>query len=198
MGIEGIAAVKELAIEAVVKTAESGIESVKETTETAIDAVKDAELNEVTDTLSETVEIKLNDALWEKEGDKPKAINNKLEGNRREIEELSELQEKYPESEGYKILRERDLLDKNGNAVKKPETDKNGKEIKSGRRLDFVVLKDGKPIKCIEVTSETADKTLQMEKEKYIRENGGVYIKDYDDNLIRIPDDVTTEIKRRK
>ena len=46
------------------------------------------------------------------------------------------------------------------------------------RRLDFVVVEDGKVKGVYEVTSPTADKTAQMVKEADIRRNGGTHVKE--------------------
>lgn len=117
-------------------------------------------------------------------------IENKAEGCRREKEVENELKEKYPENKGYKIESETYLRNKDGNIVK---DDKTGE----ARRIDFVVLKDGKVVDSVEVTSKTADKTEQSAKEDRIRENGGNYIKDSNGDLIEIPKDVHTRIERR-
>ena len=47
------------------------------------------------------------------------------------------------------------------------------------RRLDFVVVEDGKVKGVYEVTSPTADKTAQLEKEMNIRgkAEGGAHVK---------------------
>lgn len=118
------------------------------------------------------------------------AAKNKQEGCRRENEVKDELEKKYPESEGYQVLRERELCDKEGNPV---IDEKTGQK----RRVDFVVVKDGKAVDMIEVTSKTADKKKQSEKEERIRDNGGNYVKDSDGNLYRIPDNVKTRVERR-
>lgn len=117
-------------------------------------------------------------------------ILNKEEGRRREIEASSDLNQKYPEDKGYKVAPETYLRDENGKIVKDPVTGE-------GRRIDFVVTKDGKIVDSVEVTSKTADKTEQSAKEERIRANGGNYIKDSDGNLIRMSDDVHTRIERR-
>lgn len=122
--------------------------------------------------------------------EKGKPIQNKLDGLEREHEVEKELEEQYPPEEGYSIISEAYLRDENGNIVKDPETGQ-------ARRIDFVVVKDGKVVDSVEVTSKTADKSEQTAKENRIRENGGNYIKDNDGNLIRIPDNVTTRIERR-
>ena len=122
--------------------------------------------------------------------EKAEPIQNKIDGLRRENEVESELKEKYPEKDGYNIQSEAYLRDKDGKIVQDPVTGE-------ARRIDFVVVKDGKVVDSVEVTSKTADKTGQMEKENRIRENGGNYIRDNDWNLVRIPDSVQTRIERR-
>ncbi len=140
-------------------------------------------------------EVKANDSsktpeTKDDEIEKKEPIKNKVEGLRREKEVEEELREKYPEEEGYSIESETYLRDKDGKIVKDPETGE-------ARRIDFVVVKDGKVVDSIEVTSKTADKTDQMAKENRIKENGGNYIKDSDGNLVEIPKDVNTRIDRR-
>ena len=145
--------------------------------------IKNSEQNGISGSQSEIEEI-------EKEVEEKSIIQNKEDGLRREKEVLGELQEQYPEEEGYKIESEVYLRDENGNIVKDPITGE-------ARRIDFVVVKDGEAVESIEVTSKTADKTEQSAKETRIRENGGNYIKDTKGNLINIPDTVQTKIERR-
>lgn len=123
--------------------------------------------------------------------EKGKPIQNKIDGLQREADVRKDLENQYPSCEGNDIISEAYLRDENGNIVKDAETGK-------ARRIDFVVVKDGKVIDSIEVTSETANKTDQIAKETRIRDNGGNYIKDNDGKLIRIPNDVNTRIERRK
>lgn len=118
-------------------------------------------------------------------------VKNKRDGCERENKVEEELRNKYPESEGYQIVKEAYLRDENGNYVIDPETGKR-------RRIDFVVVKDGKVVESIEVTSMTAPKEEQMAKEKRIREQGGNYIYDNDDNLVEFPPEVETHIERRE
>ena len=117
-------------------------------------------------------------------------IQNKLDGLAREKEVAQELREQYPPEEGYKIIPEAYLRDKDGNIVRDPVTGE-------ARRIDFVVEKDGKIVDSVEVTSKTADKTDQMAKENRIRENGGNYVRNSDGELVKIPSDVHTRIERR-
>lgn len=117
-------------------------------------------------------------------------VDNKINGTRRETEVEVELKEKYPSSEGYQIKKEALLRDSSGKKVVDPSTG-------TGRRIDFVVNKNGKIVDSIEVTSQTADKTLQMAHEVNVRANGGNYIKFKDGSLLEIPKDLITRIIRR-
>ena len=117
-------------------------------------------------------------------------IQNKLDGLAREKEVAQELREQYPPEEGYRIIPEAYLRDKDGNIVRDPVTGE-------ARRIDFVVEKDGKIVDSVEVTSKTADKTDQIAKENRIRENGGNYVRNSDGELVKIPSDVHTRIERR-
>ena len=116
-------------------------------------------------------------------------VKNKRDGCERENQVEEELKEEYPESEGYQIVKEAYLRDEDGNFVVDPVTG-------TRRRIDFVVVKDGKVVKSVEVTSMTAPKDEQMAKEQRIREQGGNYI-DNNGELVEFPDDVQTEIERR-
>jgi hypothetical protein len=118
------------------------------------------------------------------------AIKNKMDGLAREKEVFEELNSKYPPEKGYQIVSEVYLRDKDGNIVKDTVTGE-------ARRVDFMVVKDGKVIDSIEVTSKTADKSEQLAKEERIRDNGGNYIRDNNGNLVEIPSTVHTHIERR-
>ena len=119
-----------------------------------------------------------------------KPIQNKIDGLAREKEVSEELEEEYPPEEGYEIVSEAYLRDKDGKIVRDPETGE-------ARRIDFVIIKDGKVVDSVEITSKTADKTSQSAKESRIREAGGNYIKDSNGNLVKIPASVQTRIERR-
>ncbi len=112
---------------------------------------------------------------------------NKIEGCAREEKVMDQLKNQYPESQGYSIIREAYLRDKNGNIVIDKETGQ-------ARRIDFCVCKNGVVVKSIEVTSQTADKTKQLAKESRIKEQGGVYIRDANGNMVNHK--VQTEVKR--
>lgn len=118
------------------------------------------------------------------------AIKNKMDGLAREKEVAEELETKYLPEKGYQIVSEAYLRDKDGNIVKDTVTGE-------ARRVDFMVVKDGKVIDSIEVTSKTADKSEQSAKEERIRDNGGNYIRDNNGNLVEIPSTVHTHIERR-
>lgn len=131
--------------------------------------------------------------IWEKLGNeliKNELIKNKDDGLAREKEVAGELEKKYPPEKGNQIVPEAYLRDKDGNIVKDPVTGE-------ARRIDFVVVKDGKVVDSVEVTSKTADKTEQSAKEERIRGAGGNYIRDKDGNLVQIPSTVHTRIERR-
>lgn len=115
---------------------------------------------------------------------------NRENGDKREAEVQKELEEQYPADEDYTIESEVYLRDKDGNIIRDPETGE-------ARRIDFVVIKDGKVVDSVEVTSQTADKTQQSAKEQRIRDTGGNYIKDSNGNLVEIPNSVQTRIERR-
>lgn len=117
-------------------------------------------------------------------------VLNKMLGLSRETQEYERLKRMYPPSKGYKIYREQYLRDQYGNIVRDPITGE-------ARRIDFVVVKDGKVIKTIEVTSKTAPKESQLAKEARIKNMGGIYIRDEETGeLIQIPSNVKTEIRR--
>jgi hypothetical protein len=118
------------------------------------------------------------------------AIKNKMDGLAREKEVFEELNSKYPPEKGYQIVSEVYLRDKDGNIVKDTVTGE-------ARRVDFIVVKNGKVVDSIEVTSKTANKTEQSAKEERIRDNGGNYIRDNNGNLVEIPSTVHTRIERR-
>ena len=88
---------------------------------------------------------------------------NKKAGDAREVVRKTELQAQHPDS---KVHTQRYIRDKDGKIVKDPVTGE-------GRKLDFVVEKDGKGHYVEETTSKTARKKEQTAKENRIREAGG-------------------------
>lgn len=119
------------------------------------------------------------------------AKENKENGIDRENKFNMLLSFRYLKAFGYEVMSERVLRDKNGNVVKDSQTN-------TARRIDFIVAKNGTIIKSFEVTSKTAPKNEQMAKEYRIRDNGGNYIKDNNGNMLRIPNNVQTDIVRMK
>jgi RHS repeat-associated protein len=94
-------------------------------------------------------------------------LDNKREGDRRENEVFNDLKSQYP---CCQILKQRRLRDSNGRTVIDPVTG-------SYRILDFVVVCNGRVVEIIEVTSPTAPKKKQRQKESRIRKGGGKYVK---------------------
>ena len=116
---------------------------------------------------------------------------NRISGAAREEAVDSELAREYRLEDGYHIERVCFLRDETGKIVVDPGTGES-------RRVDFGVIKDGEVVKSIEVTSETADKTAQLEKEERIRDIGGNYVEDRrTGDLARYTPDVKTEVVRR-
>ena len=95
-------------------------------------------------------------------------IPNKVNGDAREAIALEHLKKQHPNAT---ILKERYIRDASGKRVRDA--------FESRRRLDFVVIGDGKVKGIYEVTSPTADKTAQLEKEMNIRRKskGGAHVK---------------------
>ena len=57
------------------------------------------------------------------------------------------------------------------------------------------MVKDGKVVDMVEVTSETAPKRNQLQMEYRIRSVGGNYVQ-YEGRIYRIPDNVETRVRR--
>ena len=68
----------------------------------------------------------------------------------------------------------------------------------SARRLDHVVIENGRVRYIVETTSKTADKTAQLVKELNIRAAGGNYIRDRITGLLIDVREVATRITRRQ
>lgn len=115
---------------------------------------------------------------------------NRESGAMREEYALKDLQDEFSAEEGYKIEREQCLRNEKGESVKDPETGE-------ARRIDFIVTKDEKVVKSIEVTSESAPKAAQLAKEDRIRDVGGNFIKDRNTGqLVEMASNVRTEVRR--
>ncbi|GAB2864388.1 hypothetical protein GCM10027277_36420 [Pseudoduganella ginsengisoli] len=77
-----------------------------------------------------------------------------------------------------------------------------GKIVKDGltgeaRRIDHVVIKDGKAVKAVETTSMGASKKAQAAKEDRIRSQGGTFIRDRETKRLVDFENVPTELVRR-
>ncbi len=93
-------------------------------------------------------------------------IPNKVAGTAREAKVGSRLEATFGKQN---VLKERYLRDATGKIVKGPDG--------TARRVDFVVKRSDGSWQPIEVTSKTADKTLQLIKEQEIREAGGMFVR---------------------
>lgn len=132
------------------------------------------------------------------DGEKSQVEKNREDGRNREKDVEKELQDSYPESEGYSIQSEMYLRDADGNRVKDPETGETRRIDFVVIKIDFVVIEDGKVVDMIEVTSMTAPKDAQIAKEERIRDAGGNYVQCRETGkLFEIPRDLETKIERR-
>lgn len=95
-------------------------------------------------------------------------IQNKIDGDAREAIAHERLKAEHPDA---KIFQERYLRDSTGKSVKDDITGER-------RRVDFVVVEDGKVTRVVEVTSTSADKVSQFAKEQRIRAAGGTYVRE--------------------
>ena len=98
-------------------------------------------------------------------------IPNKVNGDAREAIALEHLKKQHPNAT---ILKERYIRDVSGKSVRDVITN-------SRRRVDFVVIENGKVTGVYEVTSPTADKTAQDLKEERIRNKGEPVLKNPDE-----------------
>ena len=114
-----------------------------------------------------------------------KILTNAIEGAAREVKELKALKEA---NLGATVLTQKTLRTADGKKAIDAVTE-------TGRRVDNVVIKEGKVTHVGEVTSQKASKTAQLEKEKRIRENGGTYIR-HKKQLYDIKDVPTTLTRR--
>jgi hypothetical protein len=104
--------------------------------------------------------------------------DNAVAGSRREREVRADLQAQYPNGS---VQDQQYLRDRNGNIVIDPLTG-------TARRLDHVVIVDGKVVDVVETTSLTAEKTQLLRHEDQVRSNGGSYIRDRDTGeLFKVP-----------
>ena len=93
---------------------------------------------------------------------------NAADGARRHAEAAAEMQARYPNAS---IQNERNLYNHNGARAIDRVTG-------TGRRLDCCAVENGRVLEVREVTSPTANKTVQTQKEERIIQNGGTFIRD--------------------
>lgn len=115
------------------------------------------------------------------------AFLNKKTGTARENVTKAELQEKYPDAS---VQSERLLRNSKGDKVLDPLTN-------TGRKIDHVVIKDGKAIDAVETTSQTADKMAQTMKEQRIRQQGGTFVRDKNTRELIDLKNVPTRLERK-
>ncbi|EEP0952027.1 hypothetical protein HAY43_004751, partial [Salmonella enterica] len=112
-------------------------------------------------------------------------IKNKVDGTAREVRARAILEKRYGKEN---VLSERYLRDVNGKSVKDPITSER-------RRIDFVVKgQDGK-WHGVEITSKTASKIEQLDKEGRIRSAGGVYVKNKNTGELVYVEDVSIVVR---
>lgn len=210
-------AFKETPLKSVLSEIEnSSLETMKAQNELDINTSKEAKISQevLTDSLKETasIEAPVTNVLSDIENSSLETLKarnelatdtikeakiSQIEQNResgalRQDRAIEDIQKEFPESEGYRHHQETYLRNEQGDIVKDELTGE-------ARRVDLMVEKDGKIFKSVEVTSETAPKVLQLEKEDRIKENGGRFIVDFDTGrLVEIPPNVHTEIRRYK
>lgn len=174
-------------------TVEGGKVVVKETLkETAESIIKESSVKESLPTIeNNSLEaLKAQNELKIQEARIQQIEINRIDGAERQVNGYKDLNNEYPESNGFKIHPEAYLRNSDGNIVQ-------DKVSGEARRVDFMVEKNELIEKSIEITSETAPKDFQQLKESRIREEGGNYIKDRETGkLIEVPQHVKTEIRR--
>ncbi len=137
-----------------------------------------------------TAIMKLFSALGEKAKGQPAIAINQEIGAAREDLVMGELGRLFPQEDGYRILRQPYLRDSSGSIVRDVQT-------RQSRRLDFVVYRNHRVVRALEVTSRTADKVGQMAKEARIRQFGGSFIKDMETgDLLHLPSTLKTRVYR--
>jgi exopolysaccharide biosynthesis protein len=112
---------------------------------------------------------------------------NQLAGASREALVRSELAAKYP---GAAIQNEVYLRTASGARAIDPLTG-------TARRIDSVVIQNGRVVDSVEVTSLTASKDAQVFKEFSIRNNGGTFIRDRATGQLLDISQVPTQLARK-
>ncbi len=113
-------------------------------------------------------------------------IPNAVDGRRRHLETEAELKEQYS---GGSVQSEQYLRDADGRIVRDPVTGE-------GRRIDHVVIQDGRVVDSVETTSPSAPKAPQADKENRIRESGGNHVRDRETGCILEVNCDTREVRR--
>ncbi|MDZ4385593.1 MAG: pre-toxin TG domain-containing protein, partial [Moraxellaceae bacterium] len=114
-------------------------------------------------------------------------IINKQAGTAREALVTRELQDLYPTAS---IQREQLLRTADGVKAVDPFTG-------TGRRIDHVVIQNGRALDSVETTSQTATKAAQIAKENRIRQQGGTFVRDRGTGQLIDLKDVPTQIIRK-
>lgn len=99
---------------------------------------------------------------------------NRTKGKIREKLTEAKLKSEHP---GASVQAEHYLRNSAGDIAKDPLTG-------SGRRIDHVVIEQGKVIRKVETTSLNAKKVKQLIKERRIMESGGTHIRDRETNKL--------------
>ena len=81
------------------------------------------------------------------------------------------------------------MRDVDGKRVRDPVTGE-------ARRIDNVVIQDGRVIDSVETTSPSAPKASQADKENRIRESGGKHVRDRDTGCLLEINCNTREVRR--
>lgn len=134
--------------------------------------------------------MKVLSSLGQKAKGQPAIALNQEVGAVREDLVLGELGRLFPRKDGYRILRQPYLRDASGSIARDAQT-------RQSRRLDFVVYRNRRVVRALEVTSRGADKVGQMAKETRIRQQGGNFIKDMESgDLLHLPRTLKTRVYR--
>jgi hypothetical protein len=113
---------------------------------------------------------------------------NAAAGRRRELREARSLQQANPNAS---VQREIYLRGADGKRLIDPLTGE-------ARRVDIAVIKDGRVVDMVEVTSRTAPKADQIAKEHRIRELADAFIRDTITGELLSINDVDTRLVRRR
>ena len=113
---------------------------------------------------------------------------NAIEGSRRHNIAKERLSKNFPNAS---VQSERTLLNSDGTKAVDPLTGE-------GRRLDLIVIEGGSVIKAVEVTSLTARKGSQIQKEQRIIANGGHFVKNRNTGELLDISDVKIVLYRRR